>query len=64
MSKYLNYPYALELIPVWCQMSPSEHRDGIGGCWGISHGLVEETAGKHCEGCEFQNEVVDNVNLE
>lgn len=43
----------LYVIPDWCEMPPAEHHDGMGGCWGISHGMVAERGEPYCESCEF-----------
>ena len=44
----------LYVIPAWCELPLSDHNDGLGGCWGISTGLVEQTAGRHCDDCEYK----------
>jgi hypothetical protein len=36
-------------------LPPNEHFDGIGGCWGISSGLVEKGGEGYCKACEFYN---------
>lgn len=51
-SKATGWGYPDAEIPAWCRLPLSDHHDGLGGCWGIAHGLVRETKGKHCEGCE------------
>ena len=48
-----GWRYSLDVVPKWCQLPPSEHQDGIGGCWGISHGLVEAKGEPYCVDCEF-----------
>ena len=40
----------------WCNMSPGEHFDGIGGCWGISGGDVLEKGRDYCKGCKYYRE--------
>jgi len=40
-------------IPEWCRMSPREHADGMGGCWGILFGHVEKEGESYCQECEF-----------
>ena len=39
--------------PPWCQMHPLDHYDGMGGCWGISHGFVRKRGEDYCRECEF-----------
>ena len=29
------------------------HFDGMGGCWGISHGDVKEKGEEHCKKCQY-----------
>lgn len=43
------------VIPKWCQMLPSDHNDGMGGCWGISYGYVAKDGANWCKNCEFAN---------
>ena len=45
--------YSLDVIPHWCEMSFGDHFDGMGGCWGISHGEVADKGEKHCQFCQF-----------
>lgn len=40
-------------IPNWCTMSPEEHFDGVGGCWGIQYGHVEKEGVSYCNQCPF-----------
>jgi len=40
----------------WCNMSPGEHFDGMGGCWGISGGDVLEKGRDYCKGCKYYRE--------
>jgi len=40
-------------VPKWCGMHPFEHFDGMGGCWGISYGMVFEQGRPYCKGCDF-----------
>lgn len=35
-------------------MISGDHHDGIGGCWGISHGLVAAHGDTYCAGCELK----------
>ena len=49
--------YSLDLIPSWCHMPETSHFDGMGGCWGISHGQVEEKGELYCITCEFYNKL-------
>jgi len=42
--------------PAWCRMHPLEHADGMGGCWGISYGLVKEQGENYCVGCEYHRD--------
>lgn len=44
--------YTDDAIPAWCGMDHRDHHDGLGGCWGISHGLVAERGRAYCEGCD------------
>jgi hypothetical protein len=37
----------------WCNMSPGEHFDGMGGCWGISGGDVLKKGRDYCKGCKY-----------
>jgi hypothetical protein len=34
-------------------MHPMDHFDGMGGCWGISYGLVAEQGRDYCRTCTF-----------
>lgn len=45
--------YTADEIPNWCCMCYSDHFDGMGGCWGISHGLVKQQGEPYCSTCEF-----------
>ena len=47
--------YSLEMIPTWCRMSQSSHQDGLGGCWGISQGMVAEQGEEWCKPCDLYN---------
>lgn len=49
----MNWRYELSLVPEWCRLPPEEHQDGVGGCWGISHGFVQARGLAYCSGCEF-----------
>jgi len=40
-------------IPCWCRMPLGYHNDGIGGCWGISYGYVEEHGEAYCQNCAY-----------
>lgn len=51
-----NYP--LTEVPAWCYLNPIEHQDGLGGCWGISHGEVARLGEEHCKKCEYHR---DNI---
>jgi len=44
------------IIPEWCRLSPLEHNDGMGGCWGISGKHVEEKGKEYCKNCEYFKE--------
>ena len=39
--------------PQWCKLSPMEHFDGMGGCWSVSSGMVQDEGFKRCETCEY-----------
>lgn len=41
------------LVPAWCKMPKAYHNDGIGGCWGISHGFVKREGESYCKECEY-----------
>ena len=43
-------------VPRWCRMHPFSHFDGIGGCWGISGGLVLEKGEDYCRNCEYHKD--------
>jgi len=43
------------ITPRWCGLSYEEHYDGVGGCWGVSHGFVEKDGFCHCWKCEYVN---------
>jgi len=45
--------YPLTQVPSWCLMSPVDHQDNLGGCWGISHGLVAKEGREYCKGCGY-----------
>ena len=51
MMKQLKY-----IPPQWCNMSPPDHNDGMGGCWGVSGGFVYKNGEDYCKSCEFYNE--------
>ena len=40
-------------IPKWCRMHPYSHFDGMGGCWGISGGLVLAQGENYCLSCDY-----------
>lgn len=40
-------------VPRWCGMSIDDHFDGMGGCWGVSHGLVQQQGRDYCRLCSF-----------
>ena len=40
-------------VPYWCRMHPFSHFDGMGGCWGISSGLMLEKGEPYCHDCEY-----------
>jgi len=40
-------------IPAWCHLPLADHYDGVGGCWGISHGFVKEQGETYCLPCEY-----------
>lgn len=44
---------AFYTIPYWCGLSMRNHFDGVGGCWGISSGMVAEQGRDYCRGCGF-----------
>lgn len=48
-----KYHQKFYTVPYWCGMHPIEHFDGMGGCWGISYGLVFEQGRSYCKGCTF-----------
>lgn len=56
-----RWDYDDSMIPSWCRMSPNEHHDGIGGCFGISHWLVKKNELNHCKGCEFCDTSFDRL---
>ena len=39
-------------IPNWCRMHPFDHFDGMGGCWGVSSGLVLGGE-QYCLNCDY-----------
>ncbi len=41
------------IIPPWCKMPKGYHEDGMGGCWSISHGFLDEFGEKNCLKCEY-----------
>ena len=45
--------YPMSEVPDWCKMPPTEHQDGVGGCWEISTGEVARKGKDHCETCEY-----------
>ena len=45
--------YPLEMVPQWCGMPTKDHQDGMGGCWGIYHGMVDMKGEEWCKKCEF-----------
>lgn len=47
------------IIPKWCRMHSSDHFDGVGGCWGISTGLVREGGRDYCRTCGFYRKNFD-----
>ena len=53
---YYSYPYPLDIVPKWCQLPPSVHQDGMGGCWSISYGFVESKGEDCCKKCEYYKE--------
>jgi hypothetical protein len=52
-----NYP--LSMVPAWCDMPATDHLDGMGGCWSISHGLVRNRGEANCTGCEYYRRDAD-----
>lgn len=51
--KNWNYPYSVELVPRWCRMQPEDHKDGLGGCWGISYNKTSLTDDTYCSTCHL-----------
>jgi hypothetical protein len=49
------------MVPRWCRMHPMDHFDGMGGCWGISHGCVAEQGRDYCRCCTFYRRVAERV---
>jgi hypothetical protein len=47
------------LIPDWCHLDMASHTDNMGGCWGISHGLVKEQGEPYCKTCEYHRDNVE-----
>lgn len=47
------YHRSFYTVPYWCGMSMYYHFDGMGGCWGVSYGLVFEQGRSYCKGCDF-----------
>jgi len=41
------------IIPTWCSMPKESHHDNIGGCWGITYGLVARNGNSYCIDCEY-----------
>jgi hypothetical protein len=48
-------------VPRWCGMHPLEHFDGMGGCWGISQGCVEEHGRDCCRLCPFYRRTLEQA---
>jgi len=46
-------------IPEWCAMATQDHKDGLGGCWGIFKGYTDTYGKQYCdkskkhEACEY-----------
>ena len=40
-------------IPEWCSLSPFEHADRMGGCFGISYGYTKKLGKSYCKTCEY-----------
>jgi hypothetical protein len=48
-------------IPLYCRMSGIDHLDGMGGCWGISYGLVAQQGRDYCRLCAFYRRNAERV---
>lgn len=48
-------------VPRWCRMHPMSHFDGMGGCWGISHGCVAAQGRDYCRCCTFYVKIAQRV---
>lgn len=48
-------------IPLYCRMPANDHLDGMGGCWGISHGLVKKNGRDYCRECCFYRRNAERV---
>ena len=59
----MNRPYHKKFytIPYWCGMHMIHHFDGMGGCWGISYGLVFEKGREYCKQCDFYKSTLARV---
>lgn len=56
----LNYKNSYS-VPRWCRMAISDHFDGMGGCWGISQGCVEEKGRDYCRNCCFYSKLAERM---
>lgn len=52
-NKTIRQSYPMTEVPNWCKMSPEEHQDNVGGCWGIASGEVARKGTDHCGPCEY-----------
>ena len=48
-------------VPRWCRMPISDHFDGMGGCWGVSQGCVEEQGRDYCRNCGFHRRINERI---
>lgn len=56
-----DYHRSFYEIPYWCGMRGSCHFDGMGGCWGISHGLVHKHGRSYCYQCTFYKRTLERT---
>ncbi len=56
-----DYRKSFYEVPYWCGMRGSDHFDGLGGCWGISHGLVHEQGRSYCKSCTLYKRTLRRV---
>lgn len=49
------------MVPRWCRMHITDHFDGMGGCWGVSSGLVAEQGRDYCRTCAFYRRIAERM---